>query len=472
MKKNSVSILLFMSIIVSMILPYVNVMAYEAYPITFTVNYKQTEARKMAEMLNQFRDEEGFDNESAEPLEYDYNLEKVAMQRAAEIAIRFADVRPDGESYKETLADYGFDISPRNILYGENIVFGTEDSMELEDAFAELCSNDVNRRNMLGYFTSVGIGHIKMNGTTDFWVQVFADETKYSFYTDPVDGKQEVTIKVSPSVIDSVNVSYTSGNSTVAVGETANAPVYTPKVSFIGSELDEELTLSPLVFESEDGYVKASGGKITGLKNGTGTIKANLLGQTYSYNITVTGNNGTVKKDDNNNENNSASKLNKGDTFEADGIKYRVASKNTVELVSCSSSQASVLIPDTVSNSGTKYKVVKILDSAFSENKKLKSVSLGKNIKSIGKNAFKNCTSLESVEIAKSVTSIGKQAFYGCKKLANIKFLGIKVKKIGSKAFKNINSKAIISVPSGSDTKYKKLLKSGGLSSKITVTIY
>ena len=80
--------------------------------IKFSVRYGQTDARKMADKLNVFRAENG---KSA--LTYDYNLEKVAMQRAAEIAVRFktddkeTNIRPDGQTYKQTLADFGFDIS-------------------------------------------------------------------------------------------------------------------------------------------------------------------------------------------------------------------------------------------------------------------------------------------------------------------------------------------------------------------------
>jgi len=44
----------------------------------------------------------------------------------------------------------------------------------------------------------------------------------------------------------------------------------------------------------------------------------------------------------------------------------------------------------------------------------LTSVSIGKNVTSIGTHAFYNCNALESIIIDKKVASIGKEAFWGC----------------------------------------------------------
>ena len=64
--------------------------------------------------------------------------------------------------------------------------------------------------------------------------------------------------------------------------------------------------------------------------------------------------------------------------------------------------------------------VTKIADKAFTNNKKLTSVVIGENVKTIGKNAFAKCTALESVTIPESVTSIGEYAFQNCKKLTSV----------------------------------------------------
>ena len=51
----------------------------------------------------------------------------------------------------------------------------------------------------------------------------------------------------------------------------------------------------------------------------------------------------------------------------------------------------SVKVPDTITISGKKYKVTSIKANAFKGNKKLTSVTIGQNVKSIGKNAFNGC---------------------------------------------------------------------------------
>lgn len=289
MKKRFVGLLMALTLIISCMVPDGVVMAAGAETISFSVDYGQTEARQMFDMLNNYRKSNG-----KSELVYDYNLERVAMQRAAEIAVRFneaeseADLRPDGNSYKQTLADYGFDISPRGILYGENILFGTEDSMKLDSAFGKFCSDSGNKDQMLGFYTIVGIAHIRLEEKTDFWVQIFANRGTPGDYTSPIDGPLEVTVKIDPSIVTDVQVDYVSGGNTVPAGSSVAVPVYLPKIKVSGSEMKEALVLSPLKFNSNDGFVNATGNTMTGLKEGSGSISASLLGRTYSYPISVT----------------------------------------------------------------------------------------------------------------------------------------------------------------------------------------
>ncbi len=80
-------------------------------------------------------------------------------------------------------------------------------------------------------------------------------------------------------------------------------------------------------------------------------------------------------------------------------------------------------IPATVKVKGVTYKVTAISDKAFKGNKKLTSVTIGKN-----------------------VTKIGKEAFAGCKNLKKITVTAGKLKTISKNAFKDINKKASITV--------------------------
>lgn len=102
-------------------------------------------------------------------------------------------------------------------------------------------------------------------------------------------------------------------------------------------------------------------------------------------------------------------------------------------------------IPKTIKISGKTYKVV-----------------------SIAANAFKGCSKLEKVEIGENVKTIGKKAFYGCKKLDSIVIYTKKLtsKNVGVDAFKGINAKANVGVPTKYHAAYKKILKAKGVTGK------
>lgn len=146
------------------------------------VEYNQTEARRMLDMVNTFRTgaECWYWNEDdttkttytageLQALVYDENLEQIAMQRAAELAISFSHTRPNGEMFS-TLTYNGTETM------GENIASGLATA---EEAFAawqeanEQYAGQGHRRNMLSdSFTTVGIACAYINGSY-YWVQEF-----------------------------------------------------------------------------------------------------------------------------------------------------------------------------------------------------------------------------------------------------------------------------------------------------------
>ena len=85
----------------------------------------------------------------------------------------------------------------------------------------------------------------------------------------------------------------------------------------------------------------------------------------------------------------------------------------------------SVVIPDSVT---------KIDHLAFFDCVKLKDVTIGKNVTSIGWNAFCACEELTGVVIPDGVTEIANWTFYGCSKLKSATIPG-SVSKIGANAF-------------------------------------
>uniref|UniRef100_UPI000FF48914 leucine-rich repeat protein n=1 Tax=Clostridium sp. OM05-9BH TaxID=2293046 RepID=UPI000FF48914 len=78
--------------------------------------------------------------------------------------------------------------------------------------------------------------------------------------------------------------------------------------------------------------------------------------------------------------------------------------------------------------------------------------------------AFANNKKLKKVTISKNITSIGKNAFAGCKKLKKItiKSTKLKSKSIGKNAFKGTAKNLVINVPKKQYKTYKKFLKKKG----------
>ena len=166
--------------------------------------------------------------------------------------------------------------------------------------------------------------------------------------------------------------------------------------------------------------------------------------------------------------------------------------EKTVEYRSENTSEENPVIPDTVETVGNTYKVTSIAKGAFKNNKKIKTVTIGSNIETIGAEAFSGCSNLQTVifkgnnikvigakafykctkikkiVIPSSVNKIGKQAFFGCKNLKSItvKTSKLNKKNVGAKAFKGTHKKATFKVPKKKLAAYKKLLKSKGASSK------
>ncbi|MCM1159242.1 MAG: leucine-rich repeat protein [Bacteroidales bacterium] len=138
-------------------------------------------------------------------------------------------------------------------------------------------------------------------------------------------------------------------------------------------------------------------------------------------------------------------------------------------------------IPATITYDGITYQVAAVGEKAFKNNKKLKTVTIGKNVTQIKAEAFRGCTKLKNVTIGKNVTqirakafmgcksletiavgrkmkTIGAEAFRGCKKLRLITFKTTKLKAVGKNAFYQVNNKAKFKVPKKKYKAYKKLL--------------
>ena len=105
-----------------------------------------------------------------------------------------------------------------------------------------------------------------------------------------------------------------------------------------------------------------------------------------------------------------------------------------------------LIIPSTVSCSGTTYSVTEIGEDAFNWCTSLTSVTIPNSVTSIGSGAFSGCGSLISVTIPNSVTSIGDYAFTSCTSLTSATIPN-SVTSIGDYAFSACGSLTSVTIP-------------------------
>lgn len=126
-------------------------------------------------------------------------------------------------------------------------------------------------------------------------------------------------------------------------------------------------------------------------------------------------------------------------TFTSKNLKYKItkctAAAKQVTVTGLSKKMTSLTIPATVKYNGMTFQVT-----------------------SIGKKAFRKQTKLKSVTIGKNIKTIGASAFDGDKNLAKIKLSGTAIKSIGKNAFKGIKKNATFTVKKSKKAYYKKLL--------------
>lgn len=271
----------------------------DIYNVKVSVTYKQTEARKMLSKVNSFRTGSeawywNSDNKTKTKcknlgkLKYDYNLEQIAMQRAAEIAFSFAHERTDGTScftcnYNETSS------------YGENIAVGQGKYLETATSAFKIWKEDKekyagqgHRRNMLGSYTSIGIGHVYYNGC-HYWVQEFG-YTNGSSSTTANNAKKNVSINILSSKIEKKSVNAKESSVTVNCKSTANAPSLSGTIVTKGCFPSgaKHKVVPVAVWKSEnEKIVKVTKGKVEGIYPGKTNVTTTVLGKKITITVTV-----------------------------------------------------------------------------------------------------------------------------------------------------------------------------------------
>lgn len=277
--------------------------AEETSTVTLNVKYNQTEARKMLDLVNKFRtgsEAWAWNKDNTQKvyytglkkLEYDYTLEKVAMQRAAEIAMSFDHVRPNGGKAFDLMEEYGF------IWYGagENIAAGYNSYTTAESVFIDWkeenqpYSGQGHRRNMLSAtFTKVGIAGVRYNNSY-YWVQVFGypKSEPANNATTACDSNKNVDIEILKSNILSSEVSLDKTSIKMKVDDSVALPVPTAKITVKGTWPSGFFLVAPKCKWTYSGSNACiSSGKLVAKSGGTGCLEATILGTKYTVNVTI-----------------------------------------------------------------------------------------------------------------------------------------------------------------------------------------
>ena len=251
--------------------------------INITVKYDQTSAREMLPIINEFRKSEdawfwNSDNTTKtvcsglKDLTYDYSLEVIAMQRAAEIAVSFSHSRPDGSGFYT--ARYNGIVSD-----GENIAAGSSTTKatftQWEEA-NETFGGQGHRRAMLSsYYNSIGIGHVIYNGY-HYWVQEFRGATLDTNKTSAINDERNVYFD---AIVEEIYVTPSVENYEVTYKDETALPKLNTSIKLYDTWPTWKtcpININPVWQASQSGYISISNNKFKALKPGNITIKTNI----------------------------------------------------------------------------------------------------------------------------------------------------------------------------------------------------
>lgn len=293
--KRKTMLLYLLLICISGMLCKIDAQAADTMNIQVQVEYGQTEARSMLQMINEFRtgtdawyygqDGSVVRCNNLKPLVYDYDLEKYAMQRAAEVALSFEHVRPNGKSWSTGVpAGYGW--------CGENLAAGNSTAASTFEQWQEKNDNysgQGHRRNMLSSSCgAIGIGHVVYRGK-HYWAQSLGGSSRNVTTVVAVDGSRIVDVEILNSYIsnmtlnNTLKISVENGVTTALPGAAVNA-----NITDHWPATEKCFILIPTEWTSGDETVATiANGKVTGISVGTITLSSVVLGQPYTAQLEV-----------------------------------------------------------------------------------------------------------------------------------------------------------------------------------------
>lgn len=302
MKKTKLRLLLLLLFIGGLIiLPQKTKAAEKAADIilvNISVKYGQTEARTIFDMINEMRTNpydtwcwDAYDNEkipcpNLEELKYDYDLERVAMKRAAEIALSYEHERPMGGKVWDIYNEENI----KWLAAGENISVGHTTAAEANLGWREddePYAGQGHRRNMLSSdYNCVGIGHVYYNGV-HYWVEVFANRPEINTTEIPAnDSTETVSVSVDKKKIKTVDVTFDQDAYSLRIGENITPIITETRIDVVnfssqGRDLAPVLD-TPVVSIDDSSVASYNNNQLSGLKEGTTNLSATLYGMTAS----------------------------------------------------------------------------------------------------------------------------------------------------------------------------------------------
>ena len=294
MKKATSKLLLFFFCMSFLMVIPKKANAAEIIPVNISVKYAQTEARKIFNMINEMRTsstDAWYWNEddttkttcsALSELAYDYDLERLAMKRAAEIALSYSHTRPNGGRSFSVYSEEG--ITNWRAL-GENIAAGYLSAEAVNMGWREDNENYVgqgHRRNMLSAdFNCVGIGHVYYNGY-HYWVEEFAYRTSVNTTGTAANDSEQVTaLSVDNSKITDFKATFEKTSYTLRAGESTEANLTKSMITVSGqwpAGVDRIVTDTPTISADNVSIASYDNGRISGLAEGTTTLTASLYG--------------------------------------------------------------------------------------------------------------------------------------------------------------------------------------------------
>lgn len=292
-----------------LLLPSKEAAAQETLTVEVFGSYDRSAAQDIFQQVNAFRtgdnvwywdesDSEKIVPEGLEALTYDYDLQKAAEQRAAEIALSYAHTRPDG-----TDCFSAYENAENYMAMGENIAAGQTSAGEVFGDWKEEDKNydgQGHRRNMLSAdFNAIGIASFNVDNVT-FWVQEFGytdtpnteapEDSGAGAYMpvriDVSEGSGTVLSDIRPKT-SKIGVAVNGGvripvvNAKLKMKNTHQADAVSVTVSNVSWTVADESVAS---LSEYNGAAMINGQGVTG----NTTLSADILGTTVSIRVYVT----------------------------------------------------------------------------------------------------------------------------------------------------------------------------------------